>query len=139
MFQLQKVMKLNRQKENTREADKVDQQNFNFDIQEVEKEDLETEDNFDLVLMDKYHYNPIYNRLLKEEKDPNDKIVKLYDNNKKEIIFPSGVKKEIYPDGYYVVFFNNYDIKQVIPSHNHLRIRFFLMVNVFIITIKTKL
>ena len=89
--------------------------------------------------MDKYHYNPIYNRLLKEEKDPNDKIVKLYDNNKKEIIFPSGVKKEIYPDGYYVVFFNNYDIKQVIPSHNHLRIRFFLMVNVFIITIKTKL
>ena len=35
----------------------------------------------------------------------------------KEIIFPSGVKKQIFPDGYQIIFFNNKDIKQIYPDN----------------------
>ena len=45
-----------------------------------------------------------------------DKIINIYDDNKKEIIFPSGVKKEIYKDGYQIIFFTNGDIKQNYPN-----------------------
>ena len=45
-----------------------------------------------------------------------DKIINIYDDNKKEIIFPSGVRKEIYKDGYQIIFFTNGDIKQNYPN-----------------------
>ena len=32
---------------------------------------------------------------------------KFYKCGKKEIIFPNGVKREVWPDGYQVVFFQN--------------------------------
>ena len=41
------------------------------------------------------------------------KIIKIYDKNKKEIIFKSGVIKEIYFDGYQIVYCTNGDIKQI--------------------------
>ena len=34
-------------------------------------------------------------------------IYRFYDNGKKEVIFTNGAKKEICPDGYSVVYFNN--------------------------------
>ena len=45
-----------------------------------------------------------------------DKIINIYDDNKKEIIFPSGVRKEIYKDGYQIIFFTNGDVKQNYPN-----------------------
>ena len=45
-----------------------------------------------------------------------DKIINIYNDNKKEIIFPSGVRKEIYKDGYQIIFFTNGDIKQNYPN-----------------------
>ena len=45
-----------------------------------------------------------------------DKIIKIYNDNKKEIIFPSGVRKEIFKDGYQIIYFVNGDIKQNYPN-----------------------
>ena len=53
-------------------------------------------------------------KLVKQEVSNDGKILKIFENNKKEVIFPSGMRKEIYPDGYTIVFFGNKDIKQVI-------------------------
>ena len=37
----------------------------------------------------------------------------MYANGKKEVIFPNGVKREIYENNYTIVHFTNSDIKQV--------------------------
>ena len=35
---------------------------------------------------------------------------------KKELVYSNGIKKEVYPDGYSIVYFNNKDIKQCFPD-----------------------
>jgi len=70
---------------------------------------------YDLILSEKYHpKDPTKYRFVKEEKLPDKKIINFYENDKREIVFPSGNKKEIYSDGYQILFFSNKDIKQVI-------------------------
>ena len=44
------------------------------------------------------------------------KKIYIYNDNKKEIFFPSGVRKEIFNDGYQIVYFVNGDIKQTYPD-----------------------
>ena len=44
------------------------------------------------------------------------KIIKLYNHNKKEIIFKSGVIKETFGDGFQIVYFTNGDKKQIYPG-----------------------
>ena len=79
------------------------------------KEEEEDEDeNFDLVFPDKYHKNEYI--LLKTENGNDGKIIKYYNNDKKEIIFKSGVRKEVFGDGYIIVYFNNGDLKQIFPN-----------------------
>ena len=71
---------------------------------------------YDLVFLEKYHglnYN-----LIKTEKTEDGKTCNFYDNNKREIIFKNGVRKEIFNDGYQVIHFNNGDIKQIFPGEN---------------------
>lgn len=69
---------------------------------------------YDLVFLEKYHpRNDLKASVIKHENFPDGKIVKFYDNDKREVIFPSGVRKEIFADGYQTVYFNNKDIKQV--------------------------
>jgi len=76
-----------------------------------------TKDNFDMVFPDKYHGKAAQNvRLTKQEITEDGKIIKLYENMKKVVRFPSGVVKEIFEDGYQVTYFNNNDIKQVYPD-----------------------
>lgn len=67
-------------------------------------------DKYGLVFPDKYH--KVNYTLLNSQTNIDGKIVNYYDNGKKEIIFQSGVKKEVYDDGYLIVYFNNGDIKQ---------------------------
>lgn len=67
-------------------------------------------DKYGLVFPDKYH--KVNYTLLNSQTNIDGKIVNYYDNGKKEIIFKSGVKKEVYDDGYLIVYFNNGDIKQ---------------------------
>jgi len=69
---------------------------------------------YDLIFLEKYHpRNDLKINVEKLENFPDGKIVKFYENSKREVIFPSGVRKEIFPDGYQIVYFNNKDIKQV--------------------------
>ena len=46
----------------------------------------------------------------------NGKIVKIFNNDKKEVIFQSGVRKEIFKDGFQIVYFVNGDMKQNLPD-----------------------
>lgn len=55
-------------------------------------------------------------KLLKQEKLQDNKIVNFYDNDVREVIFPSGLYKEIHPDGYQLVNFPNNDVKQLFPD-----------------------
>lgn len=69
---------------------------------------------YDLIFLEKYHpRNDLKINVEKLENFPDGKIVKFYENSKREVIFPSGVRKEIFPDGYQIVYFNNKDVKQV--------------------------
>lgn len=69
---------------------------------------------YDLIFLEKYHPRIDLNiNVIRHENFPDGKIVKFYENDKREVIFPSGVRKEIFSDGYQIVYFNNKDIKQV--------------------------
>ena len=37
----------------------------------------------------------------------------MFENGKKEVVFHNGVKRENFPDGYFMIHFTNNDIKQV--------------------------
>ena len=71
--------------------------------------DDENELEYDFVIPKKYKMNngEIINTI-----DSDGKIINIYNNNKKEIIFKSGVRKEIFMDGYQLVHFPNGDLKQ---------------------------
>ena len=75
-----------------------------------EKEDI---NKYDFIIPDKYTYkdSELLNTL-----NTDGKIIKIYSNNKKEINFKSGVKKEIFEDGYQLVNFPNGDMKQHFPD-----------------------
>ena len=51
-------------------------------------------ENYDLIFPDKYHKQKY--KLINAAKTEDGKKINFYDKNKKEIIFKSGVKKEIY-------------------------------------------
>ena len=83
--------------------------------------DFSSNENYDFVLPDKYaNTNPKNNEaqytLLKSVTTNEGKQINLYTNNKREVIFPSGVRKEIYNDGYQIVYFTNGDLKQIFPD-----------------------
>ena len=64
---------------------------------------------YDFIIPEKYVQDN-YTLISKEKIE--DKEICLYTKNKKEIIFPSGLKKEIFDDGFQLIYFNNGDIKQ---------------------------
>ena len=71
--------------------------------------DDENEIEYDFVIPKKYKMN---NGEIIKTIDSDGKIINIYNNNKKEIIFKSGVRKEIFMDGYQLVHFPNGDMKQ---------------------------
>ena len=86
-------------------------------ILNIPKPSLEKDDDglYDLILSEKYHPKDSSKyRFVKEEKISDNKVVNFYENDKREIVFPSGNKKQIYSDGYQILYFSNKDIKQVI-------------------------
>ena len=64
---------------------------------------------YDFIIPEKYSEDN-YTLIQKEKYE--DKEICLYTKNKKEIIFPSGIKKEIFDDGFQLIYFINGDIKQ---------------------------
>jgi centromere protein J len=78
----------------------------------------EDDGNFSLVFPDKYHGDQNDNtEIVQESEGTKGKIFRLYGNDKREILFTNGVRKEIFPDGYSVVYFANEDIKQIFPDN----------------------
>ena len=83
--------------------------NKNMDLYE-ENENENDINGYDFVIPEIYKKNNDSEIINTVEQDG--KIINIYDNNKKEIIFKSGVRKEIFMDGYQLVYFPNGDMKQ---------------------------
>ena len=81
---------------------------INYDFDEELNKPLNPKE-YDFLIPEKYT-NKNYTLIKKEKID--DKEVYIYTQNKKEIIFPSGIRKEIFSDGFQLIYFNNGDIKQ---------------------------
>jgi len=77
----------------------------------VQQNKLTLED-YEFKIPDKYKKHKY--KLIKTLKT-GDKLINIYNENKKEIIFSSGVRKEIFEDGHQIIFFVNGDIKQNYP------------------------
>ena len=60
------------------------------------------------------------NKIIKHQFELDGKAIKIFNNNKKEIIFPNNTKKQIFPDGYTLVHFSNGDIKEIIPNYKEI-------------------
>lgn len=86
-------------------------------VDEVDDDQNEEGDTYDMVFPYKYHNDtPENTRVVQENVGQDGKVVKYYQNEKKEILFVKGVRKVIFPDGYTVVYFTNKDIKQTYPD-----------------------
>jgi hypothetical protein len=81
--------------------------NDNSDFEDENETDVNNK--YDFIIPEKYKNN---NGELVNTMDTDGKIINIYSSNKKQIIFKSGVIKEIYPDGYQLVYFPNGDMKQ---------------------------
>jgi centromere protein J len=66
---------------------------------------------YGLIFPDKYH--KVKSKVVKQDSTPDGKVLCVYDDNRKEVQFPSGIRKVLFPDGYQIVYFSNGDIKQV--------------------------
>ena len=97
----------NSEKENVTDNNVINMKKYNSFIKDDKIED------YDFNIPKKY-LNKEYN-LIKELKT-DDKTINLYSDDKKEIIFKSGVRKEIFKDGYQIIHFVNGDIKQIYPE-----------------------
>jgi len=77
----------------------------------------EDEESYEMEFSEFYHGKSAKNvRLIKQDFTDDGKVIKYFENEKKEIIFPSGVKKETFSDGYQITYFSNKDIKQIYPN-----------------------
>ena len=91
--------------------------NTNNQAEENEQPLDEDADDYSLVFPEKYHGEESEKaEVVQESEGTKGKIFRLYDNDKREILFANGVRKEIFPDGYSIVYFSNDDIKQIYPD-----------------------
>jgi len=73
------------------------------------------ETEYDFIMLDKYHNNDS-SKLISSTISNEGKITKVFSNGKIEQTLPNSVKRESFPDGYTIVYFNNKDIKQTYPD-----------------------
>ena len=68
---------------------------------------------YTLDFPEQYHNDDYWNSSIKKQlKSKDGKIQTIYESGKIEVVFPHKVTKQIFPDGYTVVYFFNKDIKQ---------------------------
>ncbi|CAI2376240.1 unnamed protein product [Moneuplotes crassus] len=102
--------------ENNQNNPENDQQNSDGEGEAPEM-DYDDPDNYSLVFLEKYHGEENEKaEIVQESEGTKGKIFRLYSHEKREILFTNGVKKEIFPDGYSIVYFANDDIKQSYPD-----------------------
>ena len=97
-------------KENNSLDNKVIKKNIEYDSNNIEWKNDDNFEGYDFIIPDKYKL--INNGKIINSLSTDGKIINIYENNKKEIIFQSGVRKEIYSDGYQLIHFPNGDMKQ---------------------------
>ena len=87
-------------------------------FKEYKREKIENKDIEDIYMRYENKLDKYLNQDSKVIKSLNKegKIINIYSNNKVEVIFNSGVKKEIFEDGYQIVHFSNGDLKQIFPD-----------------------
>ena len=97
--------------DNNKKNSKNNESNLNYEINIHN----EKEENYDFNIEKKYldSKSKIINTICSEGK-----IINIYNNNKKEIIFENGIKKEIFNDGHQIIHFPNGDIKQEYSNGN---------------------
>jgi centromere protein J len=79
----------------------------------------EEEETFELRLDEHpYKVERAETKVVEEQTTAEGKIHKRYSDGRREIIFQNGVRREIWEDGYSVVYFSNGDIKQTFPATN---------------------
>lgn len=82
-----------------------------------EKDREKAKDSYEMVFLEKYHgEQQNLAKLIKQDITNDGKVIRLYENGKKVVIFNSGVRRETYKDDYTIVYFNNGDIKQTYPD-----------------------
>lgn len=75
--------------------------------------DEQDPNNYEMVFLPQYDVNSL---VINQECLPDGKVIKIYENGKKEVFFQSGLRREIFPDGYMITHFLNGDIKQIYPD-----------------------
>ena len=71
----------------------------------------------DLTFPEKYTTDPSLDTIIKQNFQQDGTIIKVFETGKKEILFSSGQKKEVFPDGYTIITYINGDLKQIIPNY----------------------
>ncbi|CAI2380996.1 unnamed protein product [Moneuplotes crassus] len=86
--------------------------------QDEDQEEEDTSDEYCLYLPPEYHNDKEWNDDIKKQLRSKDgKIQTIYTSGKIEVIFPHNkVTKQIFPDGYTIVYFLNKDVKQKFPD-----------------------
>ena len=92
--------------------------NKNQNLQSLFFSKGESDESYDMVFLSKYHDPSLTkNRVLVNQEISEDKrIFNTYSDQTKEIIFPSGLRRFFYADGYQISYLSNKDIRQVYPD-----------------------
>ena len=101
-----------------RDKEKENNNNYKDNKEKIEDDCF---NNYDMVFLEKYHPKDLKLKIINQEETLDGKIIIEYSNQKKEIIFNNKdnlvcIKKEIFDDGYQIIYFKNKDIKQIYPD-----------------------
>ena len=64
-----------------------------------------------MLFPEKYHNDFPENKNVSQQNVGKNSLIFIYESGRKEIKFNNGVRKEVFPDGYQIVYFTNKDIK----------------------------
>ena len=65
--------------------------------------------------MDPAYHEAASTQIVEEAVGEGGKVHRRYADGRREIVFVNGVRREIWEDGYSVVYFSNGDLKQTFP------------------------
>ena len=77
------------------------------------------EEDYMMLFPEQYHDEELnQSDILTEESTGKDmKIQRFFSSGKREVIFPNGVRRLVWADGYSIIYFANNDIKQTFPDN----------------------
>ena len=131
------LKEINNSLDNKNRQKNLKSENIKNNDSELEYNDEDDENGYDFVIPEIYKKNNDAEIINTVEQDG--KIINIYNNHKKEIIFKSGVRKEIFMDGYQLVHFPNGDMKQKFVGKDEKVIYFYSETNTVQTTFKNGL